>query len=134
MEQKAETAANKKAVDDSKKAAEEDKQWQKGSKSNAKKYALIHSPPWGPPWTDPVDDARVTVTDDDIEKTLRPKRPKPHGKKPTAMPNSPPKKPRNRPSLKAAAANKPRRNPLRRAVWTSHNWTTMLLRVVGPAI
>ena len=40
-QQKADAAASKKAVEDSKRAAEEDKQWSKGSKSNAKKYVQI---------------------------------------------------------------------------------------------
>ena len=37
MWQKAETAAQKKAVEDTKRAVEEEKQWSKGAKSNAKK-------------------------------------------------------------------------------------------------
>jgi hypothetical protein len=36
--QKADAAASKKAVEDQKRSAEEEKQWSKGSKSNAKKY------------------------------------------------------------------------------------------------
>lgn len=39
--QKAEVAAQKQAVIDAQKAAEEDKQWSKGSKSNAKKSARL---------------------------------------------------------------------------------------------
>lgn len=43
VNQKAEAAAQKKAVEDSKKAAEEDAKWSKGSKSNAKKYVTSFS-------------------------------------------------------------------------------------------
>jgi hypothetical protein len=35
--QKAEAAANKKAIEDQKRAAEEDKQWAKGAKNSSKK-------------------------------------------------------------------------------------------------
>jgi hypothetical protein len=42
--QKAEAAAQKQATADSKKTAEEDRQWAKGGKSNAKKYVFIIGP------------------------------------------------------------------------------------------
>lgn len=47
-EQKAEAAAQKKAVEDSRRAADEDKEWSKGAKSNSKKYVnRLHFPPEG---------------------------------------------------------------------------------------